>query len=1049
MKNKILRSLLALSLTLFTLPVVSQDYMNVFFKNGDFRKFYLKNVKEIATSKFDVNGVQHGDYEYQHVTTIYDKYVYALSDVDSITFTKIDEELAEQNFASAMSVVFPIISNCSTIGDAEKNIEQIKHAEGVAEAWCDGHQLYIAIKEGEVFSFHFNHDFSYNSEMEKIVSQIRAKVPQMKSVVKRDGARLKAVIANQQHKDENRSENIKDFFEPLKTHFELCNVDVDYIEEPTVEFFDSQIYEYDIVFLITHGGYASTYTAYYDWFHLEWRMEMDGIKCHSFQTSEDIDFTESASIEAQDSPYWNDKYKKFKKWRNKTTWKDATDKHIEFGFAHEIREGKVYWVTHPSLTELFFRDISRGSFKNPNSIFFNAACQSLMGENGEPSYSLADEFFKKNLGVYIGYDETNWSGQQNGYYFFKSMLNGNSFRKAIDDIWIVKEEDNEADLDGDGKEEIWTTHFLYKTNPYTTFEGDMFLTPTYTEERALDELLAEYKLNHYVDVEGVTTFLEEGNVTMGFEYGTDENNLSTKSFADIIPSIIETPYAPNYGKGNVRFKGTLYELEPGNTYYYRAFTWDGFNYNKGNIEQFTVFDAVVLSEASITLQLGNVGNIRIFSGSGSYEATSSNPEVATASISDLREGNAILLIQPHKAGSATITVTDIKSGYSATIEVTVTSGEPIDVPEGCVDLGLPSGTLWATYNVGANAPEEYGGYYAWGEVEEKSSYSTSNYSLSSSITELTADKDVATVMWGDKWRMPTMDEINELLNECSWSWEEYKGVMGARVTGTNGQSIFLPAGGFKDANDSYAPAPGVYGSYWGRTHNSSYGTELVFGIGDYKNYYKIVDFYYELGPWGVRSAGRSVRPVYAERHIDGNDYTIFITNPTFDNNIYGGWQGTQLSGYNPDNNAEHYNKSYDTYQTISGLPAGRYQLGVQGFYRKGSATNDYELWSNDDTANNNAVIYATSSVGSYSKPFVQPSSAALATSLGGKTATVGNGLYIPDDMVAAGVWFAAGHYHNYLEVEVGNDGKLIIGIKKDTTISGDWTIIDNWTLIKL
>ena len=61
---------------------------------------------------------------------------------------------------------------------------------------------------------------------------------------------------------------------------------------------------------------------------------------------------------------------------------------------------------------------------------------------------------------------------------------------------------------------------------------------------------------------------------------------------------------------------------------------------------------------------------------------------------------------------------------------------------------------------------------------------------------------------------------------------------------------------------------------------------------------------------------------------------------------------------------------------------------------------------------------------------------------------MGNGLYIPDDMIAAGRWFATGYYHNYLDVVVGNDGVLTIGIKKETTIDRDWTIIDNWTLYR-
>ena len=95
MKHTFYKSLLAITLTLLTLPVLGQDFMNIYFKDGNFRKFYMKNILEIATSKVDADNVQHNSYDYQHITTLTDKYIYRLDDVDSITFTSVDEEIAE------------------------------------------------------------------------------------------------------------------------------------------------------------------------------------------------------------------------------------------------------------------------------------------------------------------------------------------------------------------------------------------------------------------------------------------------------------------------------------------------------------------------------------------------------------------------------------------------------------------------------------------------------------------------------------------------------------------------------------------------------------------------------------------------------------------------------------------------------------------------------------------------------------------------------------------------------------------------------------------
>lgn len=125
-----------------------------------------------------------------------------------------------------------------------------------------------------------------------------------------------------------------------------------------------------------------------------------------------------------------------------------------------------------------------------------------------------------------------------------------------------------------------------------------------------------------------------------------------------------------------------------------------------------------------------------------------------------------------------------------------------------VDLGLS--VKWATCNVGATKPEEYGGYYAWGETEEKDDYSWDTYKYCelngdryiepSEIIDIGSDissssYDVAHVKWGGKWRMPTDHEFFELSNSCSWQWTTLNGVSGMRVTGKNGNSIFLPAAG--------------------------------------------------------------------------------------------------------------------------------------------------------------------------------------------------------------------------------------------------------------
>ena len=168
-----------------------------------------------------------------------------------------------------------------------------------------------------------------------------------------------------------------------------------------------------------------------------------------------------------------------------------------------------------------------------------------------------------------------------------------------------------------------------------------------------------------------------------------------------------------------------------------------------------------------------------------------------------------------------------------------------------VDLGLS--VKWATCNVGASSPEDYGNYYAWGETNVKSSYETSNcstYEKRMNDIKGNSQYDVARKNWGGAWRMPTCDELNELRNNCTWTWTTQNGVNGYKVTGTNGNSIFLPAAG--DRYGSSLLNAGSEGEYL----SSAPGESKSYGA-----YYLSFDSSDHSMDLGNRGSGRSVRPV--------------------------------------------------------------------------------------------------------------------------------------------------------------------------------------------
>ena len=190
-----------------------------------------------------------------------------------------------------------------------------------------------------------------------------------------------------------------------------------------------------------------------------------------------------------------------------------------------------------------------------------------------------------------------------------------------------------------------------------------------------------------------------------------------------------------------------------------------------------------------------------------------------------------------------------------------------------VDLGLPSGTLWATCNVGADTPEGYGDYFAWGETTPKDRYSLSTYQycggadntmtkycnnpnhglhgFTDNLTTLQPEDDAATANWGDGWRMPTQAEWQELLDNTTMTWTTQNGVNGRLFTASNGNSLFLPAAGDRwNSGLSGAGSDGFYFSSSLYTDNANYAWGFYyFDSGEY-----YLDFYTRVG-------GASVRPV--------------------------------------------------------------------------------------------------------------------------------------------------------------------------------------------
>lgn len=264
-------------------------------------------------------------------------------------------------------------------------------------------------------------------------------------------------------------------------------------------------------------------------------------------------------------------------------------------------------------------------------------------------------------------------------------------------------------------------------------------------------------------------------------------------------------------------------------------------YKKGNPETTAILSTTssrrVLLPTTVGLRLFDENDNQLKSWQQGYSTTELDNEQHVTSFTGLQKDKTYH-VRP------TVTV----MGYTIEASPLASFGD-------WVDLGLPSGTIWATRNVGASAPEDYGDYFAWGETEPKSVYNwdtykwlygnlkfskyntDSSYGAVDNKTELDPSDDAACAHYPGG-RMPSLEQMQELCDNCAWQWTQRNGVNGQLVTGPNGNTMFLPAAGWRW--DESLRQAGSHGNYWSRTlysGGSGGAFDLNFYSGGWGNWY--------------------------------------------------------------------------------------------------------------------------------------------------------------------------------------------------------------------
>ena len=356
------------------------------------------------------------------------------------------------------------------------------------------------------------------------------------------------------------------------------------------------------------------------------------------------------------------------------------------------------------------------------------------------------------------------------------------------------------------------------------------------------------------------------------------------------------------GSGDGSFSSSIIGLTINTTYYVRAYASTSAGTGYGEQVSFTTRNGIpTMTTIEVINILGIVatsgGNITDDGGlaviaRGVCWSTSPNPTLADAHSSD---GSGAGSFSSYITGLIMSTTYYVRA-YATNSFVTVYGNQlsftTTDDEHVYVDLGLPSGLLWATCNVGAVNPEDYGDYFAWGETSPKSAYDWDTYQYSNggiyyyghgdwpefvplltkycnnsgygyngftdNLTTLLPEDDAATDNWGNGWRMPAEEEWQELYQNTTHTWTTQNGVNGRLFTASNGNSLFLPAAGYRYDSSNFYGA-GSSGYYWSSSLNTGYPVHawhLFFGSG-----------YAHVSSGSDRSSGQSVRAVRCKNSV--------------------------------------------------------------------------------------------------------------------------------------------------------------------------------------
>ena len=372
--------------------------------------FYKTDVDSICYSKIDLFGEEKNDYIIQEIWMGDSVCRIPLSLIDSISYTKVDDAVTARSVQGVLKQMDRLSSAGETIG-SDASLETLASLDGVEDVYASGSNVFVKIKNWGSVTYYKAPHYDITTDTEPQATRSNAARLLSSSLSDQEHYNYRNACILNQHSRDNYFSSSKRIAADLKSSFEDVGIGCDIINNPSTDFFsddnlgiggkmrEDKIYDYDIVFISTHGCYDERH-------HLHWILTSDELFNSVVGNTSSDDYTEILV----------------------RLIKSLSPRKIGIGYVKELRD-RPRNVCYVSISQEYIRSSSRSFKCDGNAIVFNTACQSMKGDTG-----LGDAFISKGAGCYLGYNDTNSIGDGAGNEYFNMLLNGKSVVDAYQNL---------------------------------------------------------------------------------------------------------------------------------------------------------------------------------------------------------------------------------------------------------------------------------------------------------------------------------------------------------------------------------------------------------------------------------------------------------------------------------------------------------------------------------------------------------------------------------------------------------------------------------------